>query len=118
MISGNADTHDPTGDDFEDAAPPVPAPPPIEQHDEKPARRFLSWPPPGLESIQGAGLPTAGFIGIGGLVLILPLLVSIGINQRFTSSGPFGGYGWPLVLFSSAGLLLLAEGLQTTCTRG
>ncbi|MFC1629308.1 hypothetical protein ACFL3H_09400, partial [Gemmatimonadota bacterium] len=112
MISDDSDLHNPAGTEYGDATPPDSAPPTPEQPEEKPARRFLGWPPPGLESIQGAGLPTAGFIGIGGLVLILPLLVSIGINQRFTSPGPFGGYGWPLVLFSSAGLLLLAEGLH------
>ncbi len=112
MISDNSDPHDSTGNAFEDAAPPDPAPPITEQHEKEQVKRFLGWPPPGLESIQGAGLSTAGFIGSGGLILILPLLVSIGINQRFTSYGPFGGNSLPLVFFSAIGLLLLADGLH------
>lgn len=100
MISENSDLHDPGTSDIEPEATPPPA------------QKYLGWPPPGLERIQGSLLPAAGFIGLGGLVLILPLLVSIGIRQSFTSFGPFGARWWVMGMTTGLGLILLLDGFH------
>jgi hypothetical protein len=75
-------------------------------------RSFLSWPPPGLESIQGALLPAAGVIGGGGVLLVLPLLVAIGSEPGFLSPGPFGTLWWLLGTSSVLGIIFLLEGFH------
>lgn len=74
------------------------------------AIRF-SWPPPGLESIQGDLWPTTGTLATGGLILVLPLLWSVGREVPFHSLGPFGDTWWVMVLTSLVGLLLVLSGL-------
>jgi len=112
MSSEISDQFDSADDVIGTPAPADATPPDIDLVEKEPAGRFLNWPPPGLESIQRTGLSTAGFIGCGALTLVVPLLVSIGINQRFTSYGPFDGNWIPLVFFSMVGLILLADGLH------
>jgi len=75
--------------------------------DTKPA--FITWPPPGLEQIQGALLPAIGFLGLGAAILVLPLLLSIGSEQSFMSLGPFGPNWWILAITSGLGLVILGE---------
>ncbi|MFC1529755.1 hypothetical protein ACFL6R_03455 [Gemmatimonadota bacterium] len=79
---------------------------------EAPGRQFVSWPPPGLEKIQGALLPAAGFLSLGVGFLILPLLNSIGSYQSFTSLGPQGGDWRLLNLGAVLGLLALIEAFR------
>lgn len=74
------------------------------------AVRF-SWPPPGLEGIQGTIWSSTGTIAIGSLILVLPLLWSVGRVVPFYSLGPFGDTWWVLILTSLVGLLLLLAGL-------
>lgn len=62
-------------------APPVPrtsAPP-------------LSWPPPGLERMQGRLWRVLGVSWIGSIILVLPLLWQLAGAQPFWSLGPFAG---------------------------
>ncbi len=75
-------------------------------------RAFLSWPPPGLESIQGALLPAAGVLAAGGALLVLPLLVAIGSESGFLSPGPFGSLWWLLGTTSVLGIVFLLEGFH------
>lgn len=62
-----------------DAAPstPLTTPPP------------LSWPPPGLERLQGGLWRVIALGWIGSLVLVLPLLWALAVEQPFYSLGPF-----------------------------
>jgi len=73
---------------------------------------FLSWPPPGLEPIQGRLTGTNALLFLGAIVLVLPLLVSIGTEQSFTSLGVFGSAGWIVAVTTVCGLVLLAEGFR------
>lgn len=100
MISENSELHDPGTSDSESETTPAPV------------QKYLSWPPPGLEAVQGMLLSAAGFIGIGGIILILPLLVSIGIHQSFTGLGPFGDNWWILGVTTGSGLLFLTDGFH------
>jgi len=49
----------------------------------------LSWPPPGLERLQGSLWRVIGLGWIGSLVLVLPLLWALAVEQPFYSLGPF-----------------------------
>lgn len=105
----------------EDSTPVVPdappdgtpdTPPPPEPPAAAPARADsrlppLPWPPPGLEKIQGKLWGVTGTLWLGSLVLVLPLLWSLGIEQPFSSLGPFGE-NWELGLFIAlVGLVIL-----------
>ncbi len=49
----------------------------------------LSWPPPGLERLQGGLWRVIALGWIGSLVLVLPLLWALAVEQPFYSLGPF-----------------------------
>jgi len=51
----------------------------------------LSWPPPGLEQIQGKLWRVIGLSWIGSVILVLPLLWELATEQPFSSLGPFEG---------------------------
>lgn len=73
----------------------------------------LSWPPPGLERLQGAAWRIIAVSWIGSLVLALPLLWALAIEQPFYSLGPFEE-AWELGLGISvigAVLVVIAFGL-------
>jgi len=68
---------------------------------------FLSWPPPGLERIHGAFLPVVRALGLGGAIVVLPLLWSVAIEQNFWKLGPMGEHWWVLTLTSCTGLFFI-----------
>ncbi len=49
----------------------------------------LSWPPPGLERLQGSLWRVIGLSWVGSLILVLPLLWALAVEQPFYSLGPF-----------------------------
>ncbi|MBM4183135.1 MAG: tetraspanin family protein [Gemmatimonadetes bacterium] len=49
----------------------------------------LSWPPPGLERLQGSLWRAILITWVGSLVLVLPLLWALAVEQPFYSLGPF-----------------------------
>ena len=49
----------------------------------------LSWPPPGLERLQGGLWQVIGLSWTGSLILVLPLLWALAVEQPFSSLGPF-----------------------------
>ena len=73
----------------------------------------LSWPPPGLERLQGGLWRTIGVTWIGSLVLVLPLLWALAVEQPFYSLGPFED-NWELglgVALIGAVIVVVAFGL-------
>lgn len=70
----------------------------------------LSWPPPGLERLQGSLWTVIGITWIGSLVLVLPLMWALAVEQPFYSLGPFED-NWRLGLgIAILGAILLAVG--------
>ena len=51
----------------------------------------LSWPPPGLEAMQGRLWRLIGLGWVGSLILVVPLMWELAVEQPFWSLGPFGG---------------------------
>jgi len=51
--------------------------------------RPLSWPPPGMEHLQGRLWRVIGISWAGSLILVLPLLWALAVEQPFYSLGPF-----------------------------
>ena len=49
----------------------------------------LSWPPPGLERLQGGLWLVIGLAWTGSLILVLPLLWALAVEQPIYSLGPF-----------------------------
>jgi len=49
----------------------------------------LSWPPPGAERLQGGLWRAIGLSWTGSLILVLPLLWALAVEQPFYSLGPF-----------------------------
>ncbi len=80
-----------------------------EQVADKP--RFVSWPPPGLERIQGTLWSILGLLVIGDGILILPLLVSVASTETRWSPGPFGNQWWILPLTTVFGLFVMLSAL-------
>ena len=79
----------------------------------------LSWPPPGLERLQGALWRVIAVSWIGSLVLVLPLLWALAVEQAFYSLGPFEE-AWELGLGISligAVLVVVAFGLLFSVLR-
>lgn len=68
----------------------------------------LSWPPPGLELLQGKLWRVMGIMWIGGVILVLPLLWALATEQPFWSLGPFEG-NWKVgMALAGLGTLVLA----------
>ena len=74
-------------------------------------RKFLPWPPPGLEALQGKLWPPIALIAIGDLSLVLPLIWSVATEHELWSFGPFGSSWWIPLLTTTVGLLILLQGL-------
>lgn len=70
----------------------------------------LSWPPPGLERLQGRLWRSIGFTWIGSLVLVVPLLWELATEQPFWSLGPFEGNWQVGMAIAALGLLILTIG--------
>lgn len=67
----------------------------------------LSWPPPGMERLQGRLWRIIGLSWVGSLILIVPLLWELALEQPFWSLGPFEG-NWQIGLFiASVGVVVL-----------
>ncbi|MGB1779272.1 MAG: hypothetical protein ACPHQP_06940 [Longimicrobiales bacterium] len=85
-----------------------------------PAAPQLSWPPPGTERLQGTLWRGIGLSWVGSLILVLPLLWALAVEQPFYSLGPFeenwelgmaiAGVGAILLLFAFAQLWMTARG--------
>ncbi len=91
----------PTGPDEASAAP-----------QERRIRPRFTWPPPGLEAEQGRLWRVLLQLGLGSLVLVLPLLLAVAHRYPFWSYGLLGGAWWVLVLSSLLGLLITLAGLE------
>ena len=61
----------------------------------------LSWPPPGMERLQGGVWRVIGLCWTGSLILVLPLLWALAVEQPFYSLGPFED-NWELGLAIAA----------------
>ncbi len=71
----------------------------------------LSWPPPALEPIHGKLWPAIAVLGLADIVLVLPLLVSLGTHQPLGSLGPFGDAFWVPLATTFFGSFALVGGL-------
>lgn len=68
----------------------------------------LSWPPPGLERLQGGLWLVIGLAWTGSLILVLPLMWALAVEQPFYSLGPFEE-NWALgVGIAMIGAILIA----------
>ncbi len=76
-----------------------------------PGTSSLSWPPPALESIHGKLWPAIAVLGLADIVLVLPLLVSLGTHQPLGSLGPFGDAFWVPLATTFFGSVALVGGL-------
>lgn len=70
----------------------------------------LSWPPPGLERLQGKLWRAIGFTWVGSLVLVIPLLWELATEQPFWSLGPFEGNWQVGMSIAALGLVILTVG--------
>lgn len=61
----------------------------------------LSWPPPGMEALQGRLWRLIGLGWVGSLILVLPLMWELAVEQPFWSLGPFGG-NWQVGMWIAA----------------
>ena len=57
--------------------------------DPQPMQSPLSWPPPGLERLQGLLWRAILISWAGSIILVLPLLWAVAVEQPFYSLGPF-----------------------------
>lgn len=73
-----------------------------------PSANHLRWPPPGLEPVHGKLWPLIAFLTVADVVLVLPLVVTVGTHQGFASMGPFGQQWWILLFTTALGALMLA----------
>ena len=80
----------------------------------RPERRSpLSWPPPGLEPIQGKLWRVIAALWAGGIVTVLPLAWALAADQPFWSLGPLEGQ-WPIgMALTGFGLLVVLIGFIT-----
>lgn len=74
-----------------------------------PSDRLLAWPPPGLERIRGDLWLVVRGAAVGSVLLVLPLLWSVGTEQAFWSLGPFGTRWWVVIVTTVLGLIILGE---------
>ena len=68
----------------------------------------LSWPPPGLERLQGRLWRVIGVAWVGSIVLVLPLLWALAVEQPFYSLGPFEDNWQVGVAFAILGAVVIA----------
>ncbi|MFQ5703606.1 MAG: hypothetical protein ACE5HT_06235 [Gemmatimonadales bacterium] len=73
-------------------------------------RQLMSWPPPGLESVQGKLWPAIIVIAVGDVALIAPLLWSMATDYEFWKLGPFGNNWWIPVAMSGVGIAVVVAG--------
>jgi hypothetical protein len=71
----------------------------------------LQWPPPGLERLYGAVWPVNTLFGLGGALMVLPMLLALSTREPFWSPGPLGSAWWLPAIASLCGLLALIAGL-------
>ena len=93
-----------------------------------PAAPPLSWPPPGTERLQGTLWRSIGLSWAGSLILVMPLLWALAVEQPFYSLGPFednwelglgiAGIGAILILFAFAQLWMTARGAAAAAELG
>lgn len=67
----------------------------------------LSWPPPGMERLQGRLWRVIGLSWIGSIILVVPLLWELSVEQPFWSLGPFEGEWQVGTTIAALGVLLL-----------
>lgn len=71
----------------------------------------LSWPPPGVERLQGSLWRVIGLSWTGSIILVMPLLWALAAEQPFYSLGPFED-NWELgVGIAAIGALLIIVAL-------
>lgn len=88
----------------------------------------LSWPPPGTERLQGVLWRVIGLSWTGSLILVLPLLWALAVEQPFYSLGPFednwelglaiAAVGAVLIVVSFAQLWATARGAASAADLG
>jgi len=88
----------------------------------------LSWPPPGLEGIQGRVWRAIGMMWGGSLILVLPLLWAMAVEQPLWSLGPFGGdwevglaialVGMVVMVFAFASMVTVMRGAARAADAG
>jgi hypothetical protein len=86
----------------------------VDARPNRPDRRSpLTWPPPGLEQIQGRLWRAIAALGAGGIVTVVPLAWALGAAQPFWSLGPLEGQ-WPIGMALTAfGLTVMLAGFAT-----
>ena len=67
----------------------------------------LSWPPPGMERLQGRLWRVIGVSWIGSVILVVPLLWELSVEQPFWSLGPFQGEWQVGTTIAVVGVVLL-----------
>lgn len=72
---------------------------------------LIAWPPPGLEAMQGSLWQMIRRIGLGGAILVIPLLWSMTPDRGFSDLGPFGDEWRALGVVTLVGLLIWIIGL-------
>ena len=88
----------------------------------------LSWPPPGTEGLQGTLWRAILLSWTGGLILVLPLLWALAVEQPFYSLGPMednwelgmtiAAVGGGLIIFAFAQLWMIARGAAAAAELG
>ncbi len=76
----------------------------------------LSWPPPGLERLQGRLWRVIALTWMGSLILVLPLLWALATEQPFWSLGPFEGNWYVGTVAAALGLVVLTVAFATLLT--
>lgn len=64
----------------------------------------LTWPPPGLERMQGDLMGIAFRAALAGGFLAMPLLFVVARDQEFATLGPFADAWWVTILLATVGL--------------
>ena len=77
-----------------------------------PARPSLTWPPPGLERMQGDLWRVAARGALGGGLLVVPI-VFVATRRGFASLGPFADAWWVTLVLASVGLAFTMDALAT-----
>ncbi len=70
----------------------------------------FSWPPPGLESVQGKLWSVIAVLAVGDVALVAPLLWSVTTNYEFWRLGPFGNNWWIPLAMSGVGIVVVLDG--------